>query len=162
MPLTEIALLLPNRPGQLAQVSRILAEGQINLAAISVDATAQKGSVRLVVSDPKRALKLLRAAGYRVSTHDLLAVHLEDRAGSFLRVLAVLAQAMVNVTSVAILVAREGSQSLVAIGVDDPPKARRQLKAAGFLSSGAEELVSNADLLASRPTIPDESVGLLL
>lgn len=162
MPLTEISLRLPNRPGQLALVSRILAEGQINLAAISVDSTAKQGTVRLVVSDPGRALRLLRKAGYTVETNELLAVHLEDRAGSFLRVLDVLTAANVNVTSVAILVAREGGNALVALGTSDRRKARNCLREAGFLSSGAEKLISNADLLASHPTIPGESVGLLL
>ena len=162
MPLTQIALKLPNRPGQLARVARILAEGQINLAAVSVDSTPRIGSVRLIVSDPERAVGLLRQANYRVETHELLPVHLEDRTGSFLRVLDVLTAASINVSSVAILVAREGTQSLVALGVDDLAKARRKLREAGYLSGGAERLISNADLLASRPRIPDESVGMLM
>ncbi|HKS59780.1 MAG TPA: ACT domain-containing protein [Thermoplasmata archaeon] len=162
MPLTELALHLPNRPGQLVRVARILAEGEINVAAISVDSTAKSGSVRMVVSDPTRALELLTKAGYHVRSDELLAVHLEDRAGSFLRVLDVLAQAKVNVQSVAILVVREGGQALVALGVDDSKRAQRHLTQSGFLSPTAERLVSNADLLAARPTLPSESVGLHL
>jgi hypothetical protein len=104
----------------------------------------------------------LKAAGYSVEVREMIAVRLEDRAGSFLRVLEVLAREKVNLQSVAILVAREGSQPLAALSADDLPRARKILRTAGFTSQLAERIVSNADLLASAPTIPAESVGLLL
>jgi len=162
MSLREISLTLPNRPGALAGVARTLAKERINLAAISVDSAAGRGRVRLVVNDPDRAMGLLSTAGYPVEVREMLAVRLEDRAGSFLRVLEVLAREKVNLQSVAILIAREGNHSLVALSANDLPRARRILQKAGFASQLAERLVSNADLLATAPTIPSESVGLHL
>ena len=162
MSLQELALELPNRPGALAGVARILAKERINVAALSVDSLNRRGHVRLVVSDPARARSLLAENGYRIETHELIAVRLEDRAGSFLQVLEALAAAKVNIQSVAILVVRDGSQSLVAFSSDDLARARRVLRQGGFISEGAEGLVNNKDLLAKAPAIPSESVGLLL
>jgi hypothetical protein len=162
MPLQELALELPNRPGALAGIARILAQERINVAAISVDSNARRGHVRLVLSDPKRARTLLADAGFRVEIHELIAIRLEDRTGSFLQVLDALARAQVNIQSVAILVVREGGKSLVGISSDDLAKARQALRKGGFLSETAERLVSNRDLLATAPSIPQESVGLLL
>ena len=162
MTLQELALEVPNRPGALAGVARILAKERINVAAISVDSNARRGHVRLVLSDPKRARTLLAAAGFRVETHELIAVRLEDRTGSFLQVLDALANAKVNIQSVAILVVREGGHSLVGISSDELPKARLALRQGGFISETAERLISNRDLLAAAPAIPQESVGLLL
>jgi len=162
MALRELSLTLPNRPGTLAGVARALAKERINLAAITVDSTSGKGKVRLIVSDPDRATALLAAAGYDPETREMLAVRLEDRAGSFLRVLEVLAREKVNIQNVAILVAREGNQPLVAISKNDLARAKRLLQRSGFMSRAAEGLVSNNDLLASAPSIPTESVGLLL
>lgn len=160
MPLQEILLTLPNRPGTLAKVARILAQERINVAAISVDSAAGKGRVRLVVSDPARATSLLTRAGYDVELREMLAVRLEDRAGSFLRVLDALDRARINIQSVAILVAREGNQPLVALAASDLGRARKVLEKAGFASFGAEHIVSNDELLAAAPSIPSESVGL--
>jgi hypothetical protein len=162
MSLREISLSLPNRPGTLAGIARTLAKERINVAAISVDSTGTKGRVRLIVSDPARALRLLSASGYKAEAREMLAVRLEDRAGSFLRVLEVLATGKVNLQSVAILIAREGNQPLVALSTDDLPRARKILLAAGFASNLADRIVSNPDLLAAAPSIPGESVGLLL
>jgi hypothetical protein len=162
MGLIEISLRVPNRPGQLAGVARLLAEKQINVASIHVDSRGARGDVRLVVNDPKGAIPLLRKAGYTVRTHELIAVQLEDRAGSFLRVLDSLTDAGINIQHVVLLVQREGNQTLVGLGLDDLPKARRLLRRAGYLSPGAERLVSNSDLVAAVPAIPSESVGLML
>ena len=162
MGLIEISLRLPNRPGQLAGVARLLAEHQINVAAIHVDATSARGDVRLVVSDPKGAVPLLRRAGYSVATHELVAVLLEDRAGSFLRVLDCLTDAGINIEHVVVLVRREGNQTLVGLGLSDLTRARRVLRRAGFLAAGAERLISNSDLVAGTPAIPDTSVGLMM
>ncbi|MFI5417946.1 MAG: ACT domain-containing protein [Candidatus Lutacidiplasmatales archaeon] len=162
MSLEELSLELPNRPGALAGVARALAKERINLAAVSVDSSRSKGRIRLIVNHPDRARKLLTKAGFKVERHQMLAVHLEDRAGTFLKVLDVLARAKINVQSVSILVAREGAHSLVALSTTDLTKARQVLEVAGFVSEGAERLVTNADLLAGSPTLSDESVGLLL
>ncbi len=162
MTLREISLTLPNRPGALAGVARTLAAERINLAAIGADSSQGRGRLRLIVNDPDRAMRLLSAAGYEPEVREMLAVRLEDRAGSFLRVLELLAREGVNIQSVAILVAREGNRPLVALSSNDLPRARRLLQRAGFVSRAAEGLVSNGDLLAGAPTIPGETVGLLL
>jgi hypothetical protein len=161
MPLRELSLTLPNRPGALAGVARVLAKERINLAAISVDAASGRGRVRLIVNDPDRATALLSHAGYEVEVREMLAIRLEDRAGRFLRVLDVLAREKVNIQSVAILVAREGNQPVVALSANDLARARKLLQKAGFASPAAN-LVSNEELLAAAPSIPSESVGLLL
>jgi hypothetical protein len=162
MTLREISLTLPNHPGTLAGVARVLAEARINLAAIGVDSSSGKGRVRLIVSQPDRAVELLHAAGYRTEVREMLAVRLEDRAGSFLRVLEILAKAKVNLQSAAILVAREGSQPVVALSTTNLERARKLLARNGFSPDGPEGLLTNSDLLAGAPTVPSESVGLLL
>jgi hypothetical protein len=162
MALREILLSLPNRPGTLARVARLLAKDHINVAAISVDSAAGTGRVRLVVSDPDRATSRLTSSGYEVEVREMLAVRLEDRAGSFLRVLDALERAKINIQSVAILVAREGNQPLVALSANDLARARRVLRKAGFESPVAERIVSNEELLAAAPSIPSESVALHL
>jgi hypothetical protein len=161
MSLIELSLQVSNRPGQLAGVARILAERQINVASIRVAPKGARGDVRLVASDPKRAVAALRRAGYTVTTQELIAVRLEDRAGSFLQVLDCLSSARMNIQHVVILVQREHNRPLVALGLEDLAKARQVLRRAGFLSHGAEELVSNSDLVAAPPAIPSHSVGLI-
>ena len=121
MVLEELAFKLSNRPGQLARVARILAKAKINLAAISVGSNKNKGYVRLVVNAPARARKLLAEAGYAVEAHDLIAVRLEDKTGSFLKVLDTLAEAKVTAdTQAKILPALENAASSLRLKLGEP------------------------------------------
>ena len=163
MPVQEISLVVANRPGALRTVAHILAEGRINVAALSVASQGNRSFCRLVVSDTENALWRLRKAGYKVDATDLLVVHLEDKSGALLKVLDSLADKRINVLAACILVTRAHQRVLVGLAVNNPNRARTVLSGAGFLAPTAEELVTNADLVAGAPTeVPGESVGLLL
>lgn len=158
----ELSLRLPNRPGQLASVLRRLAQERINIAAVSVDSTRSQGRVRLVVSDPVRALEVLRDAEFPVEARELITISLEDRPGSLLQALDVLAKGRVNILSITLLVTRERARVLVALSVNNLPKGRRLLTEGGFLSHESARRLTNADLLGVTPSISSESVGMLL
>jgi hypothetical protein len=163
MPVQEISLVVANRPGALKNVAHLLAEGRINVAALTVASQGTRSFCRLVVSDTENALWRLRKAGHDVDVTDLIVVHLEDKAGALLRVLDVLANKKINVLAACILVTRAHQRVLVGLSVNNPPRARKLLSDAGFLAPSAEGLVTNADLVAGAPSeVPGESVGLLL
>jgi len=162
VPIQELSLRLPNRPGQLATVLRRLAQERINIAAVSVDSTRAQGRVRLVVSDPLRALEVLRDAEFSVETRELITIALEDRPGTLLQALDVLAKGRINILSITLLVTRERARVLVALAVNNQSKARRLLTEGGYLSHEAVRRITNADLLGVSPTISSESVGMLL
>lgn len=162
MPIQELSLQLPNRPGELAKVLRRLAHERINIAAVSVDSTKTLGHVRLVVSDPGRAIAVLRDSKMAVETREMLTISLEDRPGSLLQALDVLAKGRVNILSITLLVTRERSRVLVSLAVSNLSKARHLLTEGGYLSHESERPLTNADLLGVSPSIPSETVGLLL
>jgi hypothetical protein len=158
----ELSLRLPNRPGQLAGVLRRLAQERINIAAVSVDSTRTQGHIRLVVSDPDRAVEVLRDAEVPLETRELITIALEDRPGSLLQALDVLAKGRVNILSITLLVTRERSRVLVALSVNNLAKGRRLLTDGGYLSHDTVRRLTNADLLGITPSISSESVGMLL
>ena len=163
MPVQEMSLVLANRPGSLRNVAHLLAEGRINVAALSVATHSNRSFCRLVVSDTENALWRLRKAGYKVDVADLLIVHLEDKSGALLRVLDVLAVKKLNVLAACILVTRAHQRVLAGLAVSNPARARTLLSESGFLEAGAEELITNADLVAGTPSeVPGVSVGMLL
>ena len=55
-PATQLAVFLSNRPGALARVCEELAGAKINIHALSISDTADHSVVRMVVSDPTKAL----------------------------------------------------------------------------------------------------------
>jgi hypothetical protein len=56
---TQLAVFLANRPGALARVCEALANAGVNIHALATSDTVDHTIVRMVVSDPTKALMLL-------------------------------------------------------------------------------------------------------
>ena len=62
MRVEQIAVFLENKSGRLAEITRILAENDINIRALSVADTADFGILRLIVDKVDLAKESLRPA----------------------------------------------------------------------------------------------------
>ena len=59
MTVHQISIFLENRAGQLAQVTRVLADNNIDMRAISIAETTDYGVLRLIVNDAELATGIL-------------------------------------------------------------------------------------------------------
>ncbi len=78
---TQLAIFLANRPGALARVCEALAKAEINIHALATSDTVDHSVVRMVVSDPTKALMLLGEAGVLALESDVLTIETENRPG---------------------------------------------------------------------------------
>src|ERR1700730_6048420 len=90
----EITFRLPNSPGALAEVCRTLAREHVGILALMLDAG---GRLRLVVDNDVRAGGALRESRHQIDTHQVLVVRTANTAGALAPVLALVADAGVNV-----------------------------------------------------------------
>src|SRR6266849_6110814 len=67
---TQLAVFLENRPGTLARVCEALAKAGINIHALTVSDTVDHSVVRMIVSDPTKALMLLGERGVLAFEND--------------------------------------------------------------------------------------------
>jgi hypothetical protein len=124
----QLSLILENRPGVLAEVSGDLAEQGINIEAIHVTNLADHCVVRMVVSDPQRALHLLGDAGALVFESEILAVPLSNRPGALAEVARRIGKARVNIDHLYATTVPRGRQSTLYLLVSDVEKAKRALR----------------------------------
>jgi hypothetical protein len=123
----QLSLILENRPGVLAEVSADLAEHSINIEAIHVANLADHCVVRLVVSDPQRALHVLGAAGALVFETEVIAVSLPHRPGALAEVARLLGKARVNIDYLYATSVSRARRSTLYLRVSDVAKAKRAL-----------------------------------
>lgn len=93
----QLSIFLENQPGVLADVCKTLAAQNITIRGLSVSDTVDHAVVRLVVSDPNRAIHILGEHGAMVVETDVLAVKLPDQPGELARVAEKLSQARINI-----------------------------------------------------------------
>ena len=97
MSVKQISVFIENKKGELAEVTRYIADHNVNLRALSIADTQDFGILRIICEDPKAAEEVLRAGDYITTTTDVLAAAISDEPGSLAAILEVLAEAHVVV-----------------------------------------------------------------
>jgi|SRR5262245_2283939 len=116
----ELTLRLPNSPGALAGICRLLSDEHVNIVALALESS---GRLHLVVDNPVRATGVLSAHHHQVAQQDVLLVSTGNQPGAVAPMLALVADAGVNV-NYAYGAAAEGlASAAIVIGVDDALRA---------------------------------------
>jgi len=132
MRVEQIAVFLENKSGRLAEITRILAENDINIRALSVADTADFGILRLIVDKVDRAKEVLRAGGFTVGKTNVVAVEVPDRSGGLAGVLQAVTVAGLNVEYMYAFVNKSGSNAVLIFRFDAMDKAIEVLQQNGF------------------------------
>jgi len=121
---TQLALFLENRPGTLAKVCDALAKAKINIYALSISDTVDHSVVRMVVSDPRRALLLLEERGALAVESEVLLIEGENKPGSLSKIAERLSEIKVNIEYAYLATAPRSKRGLLVLR---PSNARKAL-----------------------------------
>lgn len=97
MLIQQLSVFLEDRAGRLTELTRILAENDVNITALNVAETADYGIIRMVVGRPEVAREALKNAGFTIGLTDVVCVNMPDKPGSLYQILKLLAQEEINV-----------------------------------------------------------------
>ena len=124
---TQLAVFLSNKPGALARVCEALAQADINIHALATSDTVDHSVVRMVVSDPTRALMLLGEAGVLAIENDVLMIETSNHPGMLSRIAERLSQANVNIEYTYMAATINSDKGLMILRPNDVDKALRAL-----------------------------------
>ena len=124
---TQLAVFLANRPGALARVCEALAKAEINIHALATSDTVDRTVVRMVVSDPTKALMLLGEAGTLALETEVLMIETASRPGVLAKIAERLAEIEVNIEYAYLAAGREVEKGLIVLRPSDVEKAKRAL-----------------------------------
>ena len=140
MNIHQISVFLENRAGQLAEITRLLADAHVDIRAISIAETADYGLARLIVEDSHKASSILLEHGDILSMTPVWAVEVPDHPGGLAELLGVLSDAHVDVEYMYSLFTHREGHAYMVMRISDEPK---------FLSTLGEhgiKVMSKADL----------------
>ena len=72
MLLKQISIFIENKSGRLAEITRLFGENGINILALSIADTTDFGILRLIVSDPDKAEKIVKENGLTAKATDVI------------------------------------------------------------------------------------------
>jgi hypothetical protein len=97
MQIKQISVFLENNAGRLGEVTKVLADANINIRAISIADTADFGILRLIVDKHDVAITALNTAGFTTRLSDVAAVEIGDTPGSLAQVMELFRKSNVNI-----------------------------------------------------------------
>ncbi len=123
----QLALFLENRPGMLARVCDALSAAKINIFAISTSDTVDHSVVRMVVSDPAKAMFVFEEHGTLVVEDDVLMITGDNKPGSLAKIAHKLADAKINIEYAYCATPPDAKKGLMIVRVSDARKAMKVL-----------------------------------
>ena len=123
----QIIIVTDNRPGVVAEISKVLGERGINIETLAAETMEETGVVILTVDRYDEALTALRDASFDAVTEDAIVVRIKDEPGALARLAQRFKEADINLRSVRII-RRMGGWGLVAISTDRTAEAMDLVK----------------------------------
>ncbi len=132
MKLKQITVSIENSPGRLLEVAGALADAGINLRALSLVDTGDFGQLRLLVSDVQNARRLMMEKHLPARVDEVVAVKMEDKPGSFARLLKPLLENNVNILYSYAFTGLSESDAVMICRFSDNDRAIEILRAEGI------------------------------
>nr|MDO8085320.1 ACT domain-containing protein [Candidatus Sigynarchaeum springense] len=119
---TQISIFIPNRPNQLAKVTGILMKEKVNIRALTVSETSDYGILRMIVSDPDKAQKVLQSS-FLVDQTDVIACALKDSPGGLHEIATILGENGVNIEYLYAFVGK-ANQAILILRVENKMRSK--------------------------------------
>jgi len=126
---TQLALFLDNKPGTLARVCDALSAAKINIYAISTSDSVDHCVVRMVVSEPRKAMLLFEEHGTLVVESEVLMFEGDNKPGALAQICHKLAKADINIEYAYCATPPDARKGLLILRVSNPKKTMKLLNA---------------------------------
>ena len=140
MTVHQISIFLENRAGQLAKVTRVLADNNIDMRAISIAETTDYGVLRLIVNDAELATGILLDHGFILSMTPVHVVAVPDQAGGLAPVLEAIAEGDLDIEYMYSLFTHKEGIAYMVFRIADEEKFGALLAAHGMSLADKDEL----------------------
>ena len=140
MNIHQISVFLENRSGQLAEITRLLADANVDIRALSIAETADYGLARMIVDDSAKASSILLQHGDILSMTPVWAVEVPDRPGGLAEMLGILAESHVDVEYMYSLFTHKDGHAYMVMRISDEPRFLDALGSRGIKIMSKEDL----------------------
>ena len=139
----QFNVFVANRIGGLADVVRRFETTDIRIVSLTIVDSADCAIIRLVLSDPERALEIFAQGKLPVTESDLLVVQLPDGPQPLLQICKALLQVEINIHYAYPMMIHPHGRSAIALHVDNHEAAVETLKRINY------QVLTESDLTSS-------------
>lgn len=97
MIIQQLSIFLEDKSGRLTELTKILADNDINITALSIADASDFGIIRMVVGRPELAVRVLKEQGFSVHLTDVACIIVPNEPGGLYHALKILADNDINI-----------------------------------------------------------------
>lgn len=124
----QITAWVESQPGTLGRIAKTMGAAKVNITAFTAYGTGGESPIRLQVSSPVKAKKVLQDLGLRTTEEEVLRLTVNDKPGILGEIGTRLGEAGINMDYAYATVAKGGKKVDVVLGVSDLAGAIKALR----------------------------------
>jgi hypothetical protein len=97
MIIQQLSIFLEDKSGRLTELTKILADNDINITALSIADASDFGIIRMVVGRPELAVQVLKEQGFSVHLTEVACIIVPNEPGGLYHALKILADNDINI-----------------------------------------------------------------
>ena len=139
---TQLSIFIENRFGRIAELTKLLADNNIDLRTISIADTKEFGIVRIIADNPDKAAEVLAADGWIFQKTPVIAVVIPDVPGGMAKVLGDLTEKEIGVEYIYAVIAKKAETACMIFRVKD----KYSEEALKVLNDGGYKILSQQEV----------------
>lgn len=117
--MNQLTVSCENRPGTLADLTKILSVAKVNIVAFNAGSAGAMGYVQLIVTNPSKAKRVLKARSIPYYEERVLLVKLRNVPGALSRFVSRLADKGINIGAAYQTAVEGSSKAMVVLAVSN-------------------------------------------
>ncbi len=122
----QISIFLPNHPGVLVDLTKLLTDHSINLRALTISETTDYGILKIIVDKTSECIQILERESYLTAVTEVIAIEIPDKPGSLHEVIKLLGENEINIDYLYSTIVKNGA--IIILRVSDNKKVIELLK----------------------------------
>ena len=132
MAIRQLSVFVENKKGSLHEITDVLAGAGIDLRSMCVADTQNFGIVRIISTEPERALEILAKEGHAANVREVVAMAVPDVPGGLAKALNLLESNGVNIEYLYALITGESGKAYTVMRTDNTEETGKLLTANGI------------------------------
>ncbi len=122
----QISIFLPNHPGVLVDLTKLLTDHSINLRTLTISETTDYGILKIIVDKTSECIQILERESYLTAVTEVIAIEIPDKPGSLHEVIKLLGENEINIDYLYSTIVKNGA--IIILRVSDNKKVIELLK----------------------------------
>lgn len=140
MSIKQLSVFIENKWGRLAEITKVLADENINIRAMSVADTSDFGILRMIVDQPEKAVESFQKNNMTLTVTTVIGVGISDKPGAFAKVVKVLTDANIEIEYLYDYNSRNDEELCIILRVNDEENAVKVLNDNNIKMLSAEQV----------------------